>query len=81
MFKLIRALFRSREPDYAELLQRKDAHVRVERANGDVIEINPTHGTQRQKNDRQPPQPELHGGRPHGRPNGRDDSHRGNRPR
>ena len=40
--KLYRWLFGSREPDYEELLRRTDAHIRIERAGGDVIEITPT---------------------------------------
>ena len=39
--KLYRWLFGSREPDYEKLLERTDAHIRIERAGGDVIEITP----------------------------------------
>ena len=39
--KLFRWLFGSREPDYEKLLERTDAHIRIEREGGDVIEITP----------------------------------------
>ena len=39
--RLLRWLFGSREPDYEKLLERTNAHIRIERAGGDVIEITP----------------------------------------
>ncbi|NOD62839.1 MULTISPECIES: hypothetical protein [unclassified Ruegeria] len=47
--QMLRWLFGSREPDCEKLLERTDAHIRIERAGGDVMEITPN-SSARQKN-------------------------------